>query len=757
MKYNWEMINHILELIRNNKLKKAFQSLDDLLVGVNDKDLHMRRDLLQSRFNRLREAEYNGLEKRYEEENAVTQSLLELTYEIDEQFLKADEKNLVNKEDDYDSKEDEEFVQDALSIFNSKLSSLSYKSTQKDVEELFVLKDQISSEIFEGLNQTIVNIPKLKYYKPVVLFESIYSREKLTENLVSEINEIRNDKNSYSASDRVTVVSGLVCSLLNFKKLDHSKVVLLFDFLSDNESTVRDHALVGIIIALIYHNSRWQRFPRVREKIEFLKQNVKIQDDLQIIETIFQYKLYEINVIGQDHLVATNEDVSVAKYFLPFDIEGKQVEELISGASDYDKTKELAASLVEAPLIDFAKYSILNSFSQFESEQIEKQKQEAFFDSEEFKNLVRTMTYLSRFQPFISIISNYYFYYNLFPTKAKIELFENKLTIGRSKLRDYVLSEKKKYLIKANELMRQEKYNQAIGTWKDLLIIDPANKEALWKITQCYYQKEDFANSIKYGHLYLDYKPDDTEMLRHIALSYLYNDDSGRATKTIKKVIKLEKKKKQITLFVAGKCFLGDKKIEEAIKYFEEAKSAKGAIDQYKILDGLGDCYYEKEEYEEALKYHLMALELEPEDIVLVVAVTNDYANLYNYEKAYQFAKRAFELKKNRADVKFLYARNLFVYGQDPKRARKLLIELSNKQPSNVIFGNLGHWELIYGEIENALKYYRKCVLMFEDIEEFTSKYDHDIPIVTRLGADEKSYLEIKDKMIEYYNQNNDQ
>lgn len=749
------MIDHVINLIRKNDLKKAFSSLDDLLSKIEDTELHMKRDLLQSRFSRLREAEYQGLEKRYEEENAVTHSLIKLCYEIKD--ITTEKSRGVSKAHSIEVESEEGVIHDAISIFNAKISSLSYKSTQKDIEELLVLKDQLSSEIFEGLSQTIINTPVLRNYKPIVLFESIYGRDKFSDNLISEINEIRNDKDNYSASDRIIVVSGIVCSLLNFKRLDQFKVVLLFDFLSDNEEQVRDHALVGLIITLIFHNSRWQRFPVIRKKIEFLKQNVKIQDDLQMIESIFQTKIYEVNVIGEDHLMSTIEEISVVKYFLPYNFESEHVKNLVSTASDFERANELAESLVEAPIIDYAKYSILHSFSQKSSDEIDSRLQEDVFESEGFKQLVKTMMYLSRFQPFISIISNYYSYYNLFPTKAKIELFEKKLTIGRSKLRDYVLSEKKKYLIQANEYMTQEKYSQAISTWKDLLIVDPANKEALWKITECFNRKEDFANSIKYGYMYLDYEKDDVDMLRNISLFYMYNDDTAKSTKTIKKVLKLIKKDDQRTFFVAGKCFLSDNNINEALKHFEKAKKLKGNVDEYKILEAIGDCYSKKEKYNDALDNHLMALNFEPDNVSLIVDVANDYSNLHNYEKAYLYSKKAYKLAKNKVDVKFLFARHLFSYGTDPQKARRLLLEVNSKNPMNVIYGNLGHWELIYGDYENALKYYRKCVLMFEDIEEFVSKYDYDIPIVVKLGADKSTYLEIKDKMIEYYKNNNDQ
>jgi tetratricopeptide (TPR) repeat protein len=151
-------------------------------------------------------------------------------------------------------------------------------------------------------------------------------------------------------------------------------------------------------------------------------------------------------------------------------------------------------------------------------------------------------------------------------------------------------------------------------------------------------------------------------------------------------------------------------------------------------------------------------VELDPESSSYLNNLAQDYAKLGEYDKASELASKAFILKSDDCDIAFGYGRILFLI-EDYKKANIMLKKSYNMKNSKdlhgIIWGNLGHIALFDNNMESAIEYYQKSVREFDDINDFSEKFDTDLPYALKNGISKTKYEEIKQNMVEYWQENN--
>ena len=273
-----------IELIKKYRIDEAISMLESNSLYHSDTSFRNSLDMLILRHNRLNENKALGIESKLETENQIFSSLLDLCYSNSEVLKEA-----------VDAKDEDEQSSDLFDIsklFINKISRLSYRTEESELEDISNLKNLLHDKLFGEYKKATLEISSLRDSYSIRLFNKVFAADKMTLSLIEEVDLVRHDSKSFTSSDRIVIVSGITCSLLNFKKFDQKKALILLDFLSDNEKGTSDYALVGILLSFIYHDKRWQRYPNVKRRIKFIQQNPEIQSKLEDIEYVLAKNLH---------------------------------------------------------------------------------------------------------------------------------------------------------------------------------------------------------------------------------------------------------------------------------------------------------------------------------------------------------------------------------------------------------------------------------------------------------------------------------
>lgn len=139
-----------------------------------------------------------------------------------------------------------------------------------------------------------------------------------------------------------------------------------------------------------------------------------------------------------------------------------------------------------------------------------------------FAIIAQSLVISSIFTPYQNLISEYYYFINYFPGEKVRDLFEKKLLISGTDLKNIILDKKIVLFLEAIYLYEVGKYSEAIAKYIDILKIDKTNEEAQKSLADCYLKKHEFSKAIPIC-LELEKKEEsnvDKKILFKIALCY---------------------------------------------------------------------------------------------------------------------------------------------------------------------------------------------------------------------------------------------
>jgi hypothetical protein len=74
-----------------------------------------------------------------------------------------------------------------------------------------------------------------------------------------------------------------------------------------------------------------------------------------------------------------------------------------------------------------------------------------------------------------------------------------------------------------------------------------------------------------------------------------------------------------------------------------------------------------------------------------------------------------------------------------------------NTEYLDVAYGNLGHIYLFEKNYAKSMEYYQKCVLLFDDIDDFEAKFDLDLKFALEHGVTKNEYNKTKNELVLYW------
>lgn len=644
----------------------------------------------------------------------------------------------------------------AIEVLKQNKSNLNHNSSIEEVEAYENLKRQLFHALFEPTDEMIRNTPAIRNKITEVLFDKVYTSATLDKITVQQIGEIRNEKNTYETHERKVIVNALALSLLTFNKFDYLKANLLLDFVSDYENTVWQTALVGLVLALLYNQNKWQRFDTLKARLNVLQQLSHVQEGLRSIDLILRRRFFEKTKL-QYNIFRLPFFKSPINCFLPYYKNNPVYKDALDN-NPGDIDSELFEHTISSPLLDSEKYAISLAVREGTAQTVKQSKAEV-------KKTIEIFNLAAYLSPYQNIVGEFYNFLTLYPSHKLEDVFVKQMMITQTKLKGIILDRSNQLLMTAENSMDVHSYSSAIPTLLDLLKLEPENEIALMDIAIC--------------HLNLK-TPEYESALKSLLSLYKLNSNNPKTTtmiaecysKTERNELALEFFEKTRTINPNYLPFI-DKLADHFDRnknYIEEITLLEGATKLYPKHFGLGTallCAYEsrqksgigeKEISEISAKslnklFELLEISSEEDLYIVYFHLSKTYCTIFEFENAVKYAMLGYKSKGRALDLIMNLGRTYLLEGKQLDKARQYLNKcrsLVKKDP--IVFGNLGHLELVSGNIDKAIDHYKECVVLFKHLEDFSIKFNWDKRHLSYLGVKKDVYDDIERLIIDHYN-----
>lgn len=640
-------------------------------------------------------------------------------------------------------KVDSKTLSEAIELFNIESQKLGYSSTKEDFKKFEKLKKEIYLQLFDDVEKKIQNTPSLKQKQPDELFDTICSLEILDSLTIQKIQNIRQEKTHYQWYERVVVISAITLSLLSSKRFDQKKANLLIDFLTDFEENVWENALTGLILALTYHKNKWDRFEDLKKRLSMLKNIDEVQDGLDVIEDILRFKLFEESIFHPE-MYSIDFFNNPSNCFLPFYKKNPTLESALDNMSS-DVEPDVFTDIVEkVPLLNCQKYYLcycLNDLN-FNNQLPGKiSKQEKIF--------IKKLRLSSLLNPYQNIICDYYNFFKYYPKEKYDNVFNNHLSIAKTRLKDIILNKANQLKLTADKYIDEKNYIAAISQLIDLLKISPNDFKANWDIANsyCFLDKPNYEEAIK--HLTILQKADlnNVDVLILFADCYFNLKSYSKAIEYYNKAKLIAPKSEEIYLGLTS-CYGQLNDLNKALDILTEAEKINPK--SFKILFSIGYTQFELKNFDLAIDYYEKSIAFFPKDEIYrpYKALSSVYEEIDNYKFAIDFGLKALELSPSNSTVLWSLGRIYFTGKIDLNLARKYLEKSIKIEKEAVAYGNLGHIELCEKNYKEAFKNYTLCLKNIDNEEEFIRKFNIDSKYIVKYGITENEYFKIRDEVI---------
>lgn len=667
-----------------------------------------------------------------------------------------DQSSLIKKELTKDD------VSNIIELIDKKTSELLNAPSNKDlIKEVKDLRTKLDQLLFNKVDYLTVVDKPFRNADLQILFDNIYSSEKLTSSVLEQIQNIRNNGDNYKWYDRSVIVSAITCSIIHFNKADERKINLLIDFINDNEEKVWQKAITSLFLVLNHLGNKWLRLTSIKTRIKSLTQNLIIQDACTSIIKLFGVGLNNISMINEELFTNSYFHDSPFNYFFPYHQEENPEFNLVYETYEGDDIEDFITFLNEIPIPDQLKYLFCRDQNTENKEEAEDQKDERMEKTRYILN------YNSFFYPFSVYVQEIISFYKFFPVLKHKEKLKSQLVLTETPLKDYLLNEKHKFGALGFHFMKEKNWSQAIVNFKEAIRIDPNNTSDLINLANCYNSNSDYNNELSIRINIQNIEPLNEDNL--IGLFDLYFDIRKNFIDSLKiaqNLIDIDSNNSDYY----NCCGLSNAELKQYDKAFENySKAIKIDPDNVAIYNNRANLYSSIDKYENALSdwnsaininskddnfYYSRALILTKQrkyidsnkDLDIAISINKKFEYLLRKADNYLFSldfdnalkeiEKAENLNSNKEEIYHFYS-NYFRLNKDFKKAFEFIIKAENikKETSYVgtratIYASMGDVENFYKYLEQAFKEGATANQLYPDIK---SKFKDDFRFKTLL------------------------
>lgn len=636
--------------------------------------------------------------------------------------------------------EEKNDITKVIDIFKMEVKDMNYNSSKEDVARYLNMKSKIYDELFKDADDQIAFISSKKdLMYTSALFDDIYSSEALNPMTVNEILKIREDSLNYKWFDRSVIISALSLSLLNFK-FNERKANLLLDFLTDFEDKVWERALTGLIISIVYQKNRsWQRATNFINRLKSLQNNDEIQIGLKTIDFILKNELYKANIFNSK-IYEIEIFKNPINSFIPFYEDNQILNDAIDNANNEFEVEEFEEYIKNMPFLDSHKYSLCIALNEGKLEKKKLNKSQSIAIS-------NRLTLSDNLSPYQNLISEYYFFFEFFPSKLQNNIFKKQSIIKNTTLKKIILNKVNQLLIEANNHYNDGKLTTAISKFKDILKIDSNNLEAQWQLGNSFYYNGETEKALKTFQKFEPFEKINRKVLYKIGLCYNKIEQFEKSNEYFLKLESLQKYPEfKLLLLIADNYYLLND-FERAHNYCQ--KSEQKVLDDEDMYN-LSITYGNLTRHNDALRLIQQAIKIKSQDCDYLIAAAGTYLNLHDAENALKSISKAEKINKRDPIPKMTKGRILMFLCSEQKQAKELFDEALQLKSDHkgIIHGNIGHYFIIENNLDEAYIHYKECIDSLNSHNDFNKKMITDLELMMLQGISKKEYFTIKDKVI---------
>ncbi len=704
---------HICSDVAEGKLKSALDTLNFFLRQGSTGDLFYRAESISDNYRTLLKYTFEGYDdpKREEILAGISAEILLLADEV--RYI------LTNREYFYRNVE--------LSQLKTEFGEDPDKMTER-LEE-FIFGKEIQRITTESGTPTISQSPLNS------IFRLIWLTRKLNEQHVELLRKMAS-ANHLEWQEKCLVVSALTLSILNC--FDPKKILLLIDFTESRQPQVYQRALTGLVLALITYDQRIRFYPAVEARLEMLKQDETLQQDVEaiILQLLMAQETEKITRAFREEVLPDMEKVmprmedklQLDSIFEEDDPDGKNPgwKDLIDEVPGlFERIEKYTKMQIEGGDVFMATFSLLKRFDFFNSmsnwfapffvthPELKSHQDE---DSDYFDRLLDGLArafYLCNSDKYSFALN-----FNAVPQQQRsmiITYFEAELEqMKEMATEEEVLGQTTDshtiFIQYIQDLYRFFKLFPYHDEFEDVFQ-NKLSFNGLYFYRQ-FFERNSFTEQLATFYFEKEHYPEVIELY-----NYLIHKNPPQAVYFEKLAFALQK--------------TGD--LKAAIEAYRKAELFD--TDRLWILKKLGWCSMKLRDFQGAARYYSDAAAIRPNDLKIQAQLGQCYLNLKQFDLALQHYAQVQYYQPDNVKVLRPIAYCNFVLGKLTEAEEIYRDILSGETVTAYDRLNAGHVALCLNKREDALKLYRKCLddAGFND-ELFLNAFEEDTPVLIANG-----------------------
>ncbi len=726
MSENFQELQKNVELALNQRrIKDAFKTLASLAKNHHDGLLIDEIYNLEFTYKSMLKYTFDGVSD--PEQQKVYNNILKSCYNLSDEIFSAINTTQSN------------------GIFYETRRTLNKQSTNISsiLEEFY--SEQIQLKITDQANiQT-----KQNHEAIFKLFNYLWVCAKITSDDQEKIQALINDKEIHY-SIKCILISALTISVL--QEFSEEKIIILFNSISNEELTINQRAITGLLLTLYKYDNRLFLYPEINARLSLLQENPKVNRNILtiIIQLIRTRETEKISSKLNDEILP--EVVKMQPNLRnKLDLENLLGDKFMEGENpeweDFfkdspelmNKLEELTELQMEGADVFLSTFKMLKHFSFFNTLQnwfvpfyLENPELKSVFDQD---NLLFSNSSVQKSLANSGFLCNSD-KYSLFLSIPHMPQFQKEMMGNMFK----------QQLEQMNEIENSEK------------MITPEKKESIisnryiqdlyrfYKLHPQHIQFEDIFNWKMDFHnkTFFQQTISDDNSLRQISEFFFKKGYFTEAMEAFEIILQKQQDNVEIIQKLAY-CHQQNKEYNKALNWYLKADILKP--EQIWTTKKIALMYKHLKQPEKALEYYSIAERIKPEDLYTQASIGHCHLDLKNYNEALKYYFKVEYLDESNTNVWRPIAWCSFVIGkldQAEKYYHKLLVSSSNKH--DLI--NIAHVLWCKNNRREALKFYQKAIVqMHNNFDVFFEVFNDDIPYLTQNGINKNDIPFIIDQL----------
>lgn len=713
---------NILDKLSKRQLKDAFELLMKLIVNVQDWRASEKLSEIETNYTYMLHYQFEGVEDNQKDTiyNNILRSLYEITDDASDELLSIDSSNL---------------FYERLRIMAARpiITFNDFAKQLKEISASFSVLDLLDDSESAKIQKRDLAIKRERIGSD--MFNFIFTSPRAnTGDEEDYLNFISNE--DIPVRDKCLFISALTMNL--FHRFDSSKALILIEACNDRNITVKQRAIVGLIIVLQMYDDRWKLYPECQFRLDSLAENDLFRKSvLTVVKQLIRSR--ETEEISRK---LTEEIIPEMMKFNSLAGKKLNMEDLMGETDFADKNPDWKKELENSGLA--------NKLQEYSSLQMEGA--DVFHST--FANLKNFTFFGDMSNWFLPFDTNYSELQTIFSNKDGANGFLQTAVLNSGHMCNsdkYSFALSLLQIPSAQREMMSLRFNQEAEQLKELQkdaeslnptiaedVVSNQYIQDLYRFFKLYPYRNNFYDIFT---LRLNFFEKESispliigkENMLQIANFCFDKNFFSEALAVYQKLIKIHIK---------------DSNIWQKIGYCRQIQNdLKGALDAYLqadifspnnswIIKRIAQTYRSLKDPKHSLEYYQRAAQLNPNNLNLELNIGHCFLELGEYEQALNcyFKVEVLETKSNKAWRPIAWTAFLL---RKFDVAEKYYLQILSDKPNAHDYLNAGHVQLCLNNRKTALNNYLTALSKLSDFDQFAKIFEDDKPELVSAGVNE--------------------